>query len=1168
MQFSRLRLSGFKSFVDPVDLDILPGLTGVVGPNGCGKSNLLEALRWVMGETSYKSMRGSGMEDVIFSGTTSRPSRNHAEVALYLDNDDHSAPSEYNDEELLEIIRRIERDAGSAYRINGRDVRAKDVQLLFADASTGARSTALVKQGQIGELINSKPESRRRILEEAAGISGLHSRRHEAELRLRAAESNLEKLDETMGQMEGQLRALRRQARQATRYRALSGQIRQTEALAFHVQWNMIVSQLAEIETALQGIKGDVQDKTQAAARASTLQSELQASLTPLREEEAAAAAALRRLTIERENLDAEERRAREMIERLQRQCSDLQADQAREQLQVDDASTQTTHIAEEIKSLEAENSQDAAEVEAAAQNNLADKTATLEALEAMLDEQTRAVADRAARHQALTQEIQITRMRLERLQAQAQERQAQQQNLRESCPPEDTHSELFTRKQAAEDRLTQLTQALHDIHNAVRESENKVEASEAPVKAARALAERLIGERAALSALFARPDSTDYPSIVDALSVEVGYEMALGAALGDDLIASSDETAPAHWRNLPPLALRAALPDGVIALSDFVSGVSSLERRLTQVGVVRDKGQARELQSQLALGQRLVSLEGDLWRWDGYCAAAEAPTAAAQRLAQRNRLKEVGEELKRAEADLQRKEAALADLKQEHRDFLDREANGRVAVDEARDLLAKIRDDLTEDTRQREDYQARSTAIAEALQAIESDLAEQTTARKKSEAELASLPDEQVMHEKSQNLRQQVAEARVAASEARAAFDQLRSQRQLREARLEKLRGEFSSWQGRHQAAVAQVEALGQRHRAVSADLERVAGEPAQIEARKTSLIELIQAAEIDRKTKADTLAAAETSLAAADRDARAIQTALSEAREALARHEANRENAKQREEEISRKIREVLQVEPEKALALADHDADKPLPEITDIETRLEKFRRERESLGGVNLQADSEADEIEAQLTVMRTERDDLGQAINKLRYGIGQLNREGRERLLAAFESVNTHFQRLFTQLFGGGTARLELTESDDPLEAGLEIIAHPPGKKPQMMSLLSGGEQALTAMAMIFAVFLTNPSPICVLDEVDAPLDDANVERFCQMIREIADETKTRFLLITHHALTMARVDRLFGVTMQEQGVSSLISVDLAQAEVYAESGGAIDDDLDKMNISK
>jgi chromosome segregation protein len=1166
MQFSRLRLSGFKSFVDPVDLDILPGLTGVVGPNGCGKSNLLEALRWVMGETSYKSMRGAGMEDVIFSGTTSRPSRNNAEVALYLENNDHSAPSEYNDEELLEIIRRIERDAGSAYRINGRDVRAKDVQLLFADASTGARSTALVKQGQIGELINSKPESRRRILEEAAGISGLHSRRHEAELRLRAAETNLEKLDETMGQMESQLRALRRQARQATRYRALSGQIRQTEALVFHVQWHMIVTQLAEIETALQTIKTDVQDKTQAAARASTVQSELQASLTPLREAEAASAAALRRLTIERENLDAEERRAREMIERLQRQCADLQADQAREQLQVNDASTQTAAIAEEIKLLESENSQDAAQVEAAAQNNLAEKAAALETLEAELDTQTRAVADRAARQQALTQEIEIARLRLERLQAQAQERQAQQQNLKQSCPPEDMHSELFARKQAAEENLARLTQMLHEVHGAVQDAENKVEAGEAPLKAARALAERLIGERAALSALFARPDGANYPSIVDALAVEAGYEMALGAALGDDLIASSDETAPAHWRSLPPLEVRAALPAGVTPLSDFVSGVKSLERRLTQVGVVRDKAQAKELQKQLALGQRLVSIDGDLWRWDGYCAAAEAPTAAAQRLAQRNRLKEIGEELKRAEADLQRQEAELADLKQEHRDYLDREAAGRIAVDEARDLLGKIRDELSEDTRQREDFQARSAAIAEALEAIQNDMAEQTAAHDRAEAEMAGLPNEQAMQEKSQQLRQHVAEARVAASEARTAFDQLRSQRQLREARLEKLQADFTSWQGRHQAAVAQVDALGERLNMVRADLDRVAGEPEQIEARKASLIELIQTAELDRKTKADTLAEAETSLAAADREARAIQTALSEVREALARQEANRENAKQREEEIGRKIREVLQVEPDKVLALADHEDDKPLPEISDIEARLEKFRREREGLGGVNLQADSEADEIEAQLSEMRTERDDLGQAINKLRYGIGQLNREGRERLLAAFESVNTHFQRLFTQLFGGGTARLELTESDDPLEAGLEIIAHPPGKKPQMMSLLSGGEQALTAMAMIFAVFLTNPSPICVLDEVDAPLDDANVERFCQMIREIADETKTRFLLITHHALTMARVDRLFGVTMQEQGVSSLISVDLAQAERYAESGGAIEDDFDQRDI--
>ena len=624
--------------------------------------------------------------------------------------------------------------------------------------------------------------------------------------------------------------------------------------------------------------------------------------------------------------------------------------------------------------------------------------------------------------------------------------------------------------------------------------------------------------------------------------------------------------TAPAHWRHLPPLEHRLALPEGVEPLSNFVSGVSSLERRLTQVGVISDKGRARELQKQLALGQRLVSLEGDLWRWDGYCAAAEAPTAAAQRLAQRNRLKEIGEELARAESDLQRKEAALADLKQEHRDNIEREAKGRLEVDQGRELLGKIRDDLTEDTRQREDYQARSAAITEALASIQSDLAEQLAAQTKAQTELSALPEESGLQEKLQHLRQQVAEARVAASEARAAFDQLRSQRQLREARLEKLRGEIQSWQGRHSAAQAQVESLGSRHQAASADLERVSGEPAQIEERKSRLIELIQVAEADRKTKADALAQAENSLAVADREAREIQAALSEVREAQARQEANRENANEREAEIGRKIRDILQVEPDKALALADHDSEKPLPEITDIEARLEKLRRERESLGGVNLQADSEATEIEAQLTEMRTERDDLGQAINKLRYGIGQLNREGRERLLAAYESVNTHFQRLFTQLFGGGTARLELTESDDPLEAGLEIIAHPPGKKPQMMSLLSGGEQALTAMAMIFAVFLTNPSPICVLDEVDAPLDDANVERFCQMIREIADETQTRFLLITHHALTMARVDRLYGVTMQEQGVSSLISVDLAQAERYAEAGGASEDDVDQRNI--
>ena len=338
MKFDRLRLSGFKSFVDPVDLDILPGMTGIVGPNGCGKSNLLEALRWVMGETSYKSMRGSGMEDVIFSGTNTRPSRNHAEVLLTLDNSARMATAEFNDTDALEVVRRIERDAGSAYRINGRDVRARDVQLMFADASTGARSNSLVKQGQIGEIINSKPEARRRILEEAAGISGLHSRRHEAELRLRGAEGNLEKLEETINNLQTQLRQLKRQARQATRYKNISGQIREVEALSLHLRWQQAVDMVAESESLLMSARKAVSEAGTAAASASTAQSEAQASLPQLRDDEAGAAAGLRRLTLEQESLDAEATRAAQMIARLEEQITIIHQDMEREKQVLADA--------------------------------------------------------------------------------------------------------------------------------------------------------------------------------------------------------------------------------------------------------------------------------------------------------------------------------------------------------------------------------------------------------------------------------------------------------------------------------------------------------------------------------------------------------------------------------------------------------------------------------------------------------------------------------------------------------------------------------------------------------------------------------------------------------------------------------------------------------------
>jgi chromosome segregation protein len=1157
MKFDRLRLSGFKSFVDPVDLDILPGITGIVGPNGCGKSNLLEALRWVMGETSYKSMRGAGMEDVIFSGTNARPSRNHAEVQLFLDNSARGAPAEYNDSDQLEVVRRIEREAGSAYRVNGRDVRARDVQLLFADASSGARSNALVKQGQIGEIINAKPEARRRILEEAAGISGLHSRRHEAELRLRGAESNLEKLDDTLSGFETQYRQLKRQARQASRYRNISGQIREVEALALHLRWQEAEAKLAETETALIEARQSVAQAGSAAMQASTQQSELQAKLPELRMAETEKAAALRRIKLEQDGLEAEARRAQEMAMRLAEQLATIEQDMARGGEALADAGQQQERLKVEEAELRAGIAADESAAENAAAAEVAANVEKLQAAEAVLDASTRALAEYSAQKQALQAGVEANQARREKLQAE----QAKLAETRSAIEDEIAADfDLAARRSALSEAETLHSDAESALQAAAAALEAAIKAHDAtlePARQAQARLERLAGERDALQAMVLQNHDENHAPIVDSITVETGYEVALGAALGDDLEVAANDKAAAHWGALGENGADAPLPDNVASLAQFVSGAPRLTRRLSQIGLV-SQADGAELQKALKPGQRLVSLEGDLWRWDGYCAAADAPVAAAQRLAQRNRLEEVLTLMPQAEQDAEKAHQAVADALAVRQAKTQTHEAGRTALAEAQNALGEARQNTAQAEAGLATQQAKLNALEQAQARIAGDLEEinaaEARARENLQLVLQDSADADALAEAVAAARAEVEQCRAMLSEAQATLQNLQSQRKARDSRLSRIAEDLAQWQTRFDTATAQLQDLAARQETVTqekADMEAV---PDQLADRRGQLADLVAAAETERQQAADSLAEAENALSVADADMRATQARHGEARELQARLEATKEGDAQRVGETAQRIREALQAEPEQALAISAHDTDKPFPDVEAMETKLEKLRRERETLGGVNLRAEEEAVELAAQIESLTGERDELTVAINKLRHGIGQLNREGRQRLLAAFETVNGHFRRLFTQLFGGGEARLELTESDDPLQAGLEIIAHAPGKKPQLLSLLSGGEQALTAMALIFAVFLTNPSPICVLDEVDAPLDDANVERFCNLLKEIADETDTRFLLITHHALTMARVDRLFGVTMQERGVSQLLSVDLTTAEQFAETG--------------
>jgi chromosome segregation protein len=1142
MKLTRLRLHGFKSFVEPTDFLIEPGLTGVVGPNGCGKSNLVEALRWAMGETSYKSLRASDMDAVIFAGSGNRPARNHAEVAMTIDNSDRSAPSAVNDQEFLEISRRIEREAGSVYRINGRDVRARDVQILFADAATGARSPALVHQGKIGEIIQARPDQRRRVLEDAAGVAGLHARRHEAELRLKAAETNLTRVEDVIGQLASQIDGLKKQARQAIRYREVAAKVRKAEAMLFHLRWLQSHADVAEAGQTHDLNVREQAERVRQQAEAARIQAIRASELPGLRENEARAAAGLQRLTNAREMLDREEARAKERVTELDRRLTQFASDIEREQRQLSDADVALGRLESEDGLLKDE-IRSRVDKRSGADERVGEAEATLAAAERTFSELTTALADLTARRNQFEANVRTHRDRLARLDQDIVNVESEVEKLTAETGGLGDLDMLAAAMETAVESLLiseSTTQASEAAHVSARA---RLEASRAPLADAEKRVQRLETEAKTISKIVNGETKNLWPPIIDGVNVAKGYEKALGAALGDDLDAPVDPSAPLRWASVGPVSGDPSLPAGVEALAAHVTAPPELARRLAQIGVVsRERGV--QLVSQLKTGQRLVSPEGDLWRWDGFVAAAHAPTGAARRLAERARLVDIEAEIETARADAVAKRQALENADAELKAASAAESTAREAARNAQREANTARERHANAEREINRHAAHRSALDERRTRLAADRAEAHGAHETATESLSELPSSAENEEKLATVRADMDGHRRLAAQVRAEAQALAREAELADRRVQAIVAERNEWQSRKENAASQIATVETRIVEVKTERAELENAPEVFAEKRNALISEIEYAEADRRTAADALAAAETAMAETDRAARASLDALSASREACARSEERMEGTRRRLDDIEREIRDMLEVEPHGVAALAEITPETELPAVTDIETDLEKLRRDRERLGAVNLRAEEELREVEAQHLTLTTERDDLVEAIKKLRTGIQSLNKEARERLLTSFETVNAHFKRLFTELFGGGQAELTLIESDDPLEAGLEIIAKPPGKKPQTLSLLSGGEQALTALALIFAVFLTNPSPICVLDEVDAPLDDHNVERFCNLLHEMTASTETRFIIITHNPITMARMNRLFGVTMAERGVSQLVSVDL------------------------
>ena len=854
MEFKKIELTGFKSFVEKTSFFIEKGLTGIVGPNGCGKSNIVEAIRWCMGETSAKSMRGTGMEDVIFSGTANKTSKNIAEVSLILDNSDKDGPIQFKELNSIYVKRRIVKDKGSRYFINDKEVRARDVQTLFADLSTGAHSPSMISQGRIGALVTAKPTDRKAILEEAAGISGLHVRRHESELRLNSAENNLKRADELKRQQEKQLENLKKQALEASKYKLISEEIKKIEAGLYYIKLMEIEKERSSSKEIASEADDEISGLTIEINHNNNLLEEENIKLKPLRDQNIEILSKLQRLNLEFQSLEDEEKRTKTEKDRLSESENTIEIDIEREKNIISDAQSNEKRLNEE-------------------KNDLIDTEKKYYDLE----KQTQLDL------QIATEELKKEQDKLERI----------SKNL-----------SLNSQGKEFINYLNNINQNLENAKIYLENNENK--------------------------------------KALDAI---------------DNIILS---------------------------------------------------------------------------------------------------------------------------VKNETKKF--KTATEKNSINEITELTNKI---------------------------------------KLSQEKYAS---------------------------ALSKHHSIQTETVRRQARIKNIDIEIQNWKNLKFNSEKMAKELLSRVDKIKVEIEIIAKLPETIAIKKGQLMENTSTTENEKQSLSNQLAQAEVKYQEINKQQKIVEEKMMLARENKARSGATVEGLENRKKDLLGRIKNDLNINEKNLLINSNLKDLTTFPNVIEQEDKLDAKKNQREQLGSVNLRADEETEQYKTTINKMEQDREDLVSAIAKLRASINELNQKGRERLLEAFEKVNRKFNEVYTKLFSGGNAKLELIDSDDPLEAGLEMLVSPPGKRLQSITLLSGGEQALTALSLTFAVFLTSPAPICILDEVDAPLDDANVTRFCALLNELTKITTTKFIIITHHALTMSRVDRLYGVTMPEKGVSQLVSVDLEKAE--------------------
>ena len=1136
MKFQSVRISGFKSFLEPTEIQMNMGLTGVVGPNGCGKSNIVEAIKWIMGENSARQMRGDGMDDVIFSGTNERPSRNFAEVSIKLDNSEKKAPAIFNHYDEIEITRKIEREKGSVYRVNGKQVRARDIQLIFADNGTGARSSGIVGQGRIAQIIDSNPEDRRVILEEAANIKGLHSRRHEAELKLKGASDNLDRLSDIEQTYKEQLIELEKQGRKAARYRSVGERIRKAEATLFFNLMNNAKKETNDLEIQLKNANENVSQGQIKVAEHIKSQLHLANKIPDLKKDEAEKAATLQTLNITKIKLDEEKSSAQNALQNIINQINLINNDIARESEIKEDAKKSLSTLLTEEKNLKEDSENFSTKITKA--------TDLVKKLRSISDAADDKLSTITSEIYSIKSDKSDLEKRINNLKQKIEVTQNQLANF--NIEDDKNRFKLDKEKIINLKKLIQENNQLNDGYKVELEKLEKLETRLIEEKNTAVFEFNKVNlEFDSLSTLLGR-DTLNSNTLEKTIGNINNLEEAIGSVLGETLLApilSDDQSTEntTYWRDDFKTISPASLPESVIPIVTKITKSSILDTALKGVGIVNNKEIAFKLQKKLTFGQALTTPSGGLWRWDGFVQPQGVQNSYSERLQQIARLRLLQNKLPSLEENQSLSEKRLDECFNNIKKYKDDLSN----------LQVKLSSLISESNQ----LELQNTKVESKLLSSEALIKELKNTERMSLEELSELEKE---FNNSLNLPSLLAEelkvrnnadqSRNELTDAMAAEQQIKSEESFQSRNLIQLGHQKENWKVREEEAKTRLISLEERLKTSQDEKNRLSTLPESFEKKEVELNIKIEEAISNRNIAADQLVKNETSLNDADKQVREAEKVVSTLREEMIKIEALLNLSKAKIQNIEERVFEKLKIKStELNKFINTKEEDQPIKSIEILEKTLQRLLNERETLGAVNLRAEDEMNEMLNKIEVMSKERVDLEEAIAKLRSGIFELNKEGRQRLKESFEEVNENFKQLFQKLFGGGNAELRLVGNEDPLQAGLEVLASPPGKKMQLLSLLSGGEQALTAISLIFSVFLCNPAPICILDEVDAPLDDTNVGRFCDLLNQIVDETNTYFMVITHHRLTMAKMDRLFGVTMEQKGISKLVSVDLEQA---------------------